>query len=107
MTKSLITSLLLSVLMVSSAVISKAVTPTIKLADQSEKILLADIVPTSFGDWHIDPDLLPLQVNPEIEARLNKIYNQTLLRTYVNRAGQHVMLAIAYGGDQSDYTAVH
>ncbi len=50
---------------------------------------------------------MPLQVDPETQARLDRIYNQTLSRTYVNREGQRVMLSMAYGGDQSDSTGLH
>ena len=38
---------------------------------------------------------------------LNKLYNQTLSRTYKNENGEIVMLSIAYGGDQSDAMQVH
>ncbi|WP_432382727.1 exosortase-associated protein EpsI, B-type [Duganella sp. P38] len=46
-------------------------------------------------------------VSPEVQAKLDAIYNQTLSRTYVNSHGQRVMLSIAYGGDQSDSTQLH
>jgi EpsI family protein len=38
---------------------------------------------------------------------LDSIYNQTLARTYINAAGNRVMLSVAYGGDQSDATRAH
>jgi len=50
---------------------------------------------------------VPLIANPEQEAQINKIYNQTLTRTYVNPTGERIMLSIAYGGDQTDNMAVH
>jgi EpsI family protein len=45
--------------------------------------------------------------SPETQALLNKIYNQTLTRTYVNASGYRIMLSVAYGGDQSDGTRAH
>ncbi|MDP3282683.1 MAG: EpsI family protein, partial [Nitrosomonas sp.] len=60
-----------------------------------------------FGDWKIDESIIPLQVDAETQAMLDKIYNQTLSRTYVNSLGERVMLSVAYGGDQSDNLAVH
>lgn len=37
-------------------------------------------------------------VNPQQTELLNKLYNQTLSRTYINRrTGDYVMLSIAYG----------
>src|SRR5690606_39144111 len=48
-----------------------------------------------------------LIADPELQAKLDKIYNQTLTRTYVNSRNERIMLSIAYGGDQSDSMAVH
>jgi EpsI family protein len=107
MKKTFVTSLVMGALMVSSAVATKALTPTVKLADSQASIDLAGMIPTRFGDWHVDESIIPLQVDPDTQARLDKIYNQTLSRTYVDRNGDRIMLSIAYGGDQSDSLAVH
>lgn len=81
--------------------------PTAHLADTRPRVDLEALFPKSFGDWVID-DRVPLQlISPDTQAVLNAIYNQTLSRVYVNRAGQRVMLAVAYGGDQSDATRAH
>jgi EpsI family protein len=42
-----------------------------------------------------------------VQADLDKIYQLTLSRTYVNTKGEQVMLSIAYGGDQSREMQVH
>ena len=55
----------------------------------------------------MDETITPLIANPEQEALLNKIYSQTLSRTYINSRNERVMLSIAYGGEQSDSMAVH
>jgi EpsI family protein len=102
-----ITSVLMGLLMASSAALTVALTPTVRIADQKGPFSLAQIVPSAFGDWHLDTTMAPLQVDPRIQAKLDKLYNQTLSRTYVNPRGQRLMLSIAYGGDQSDYMAVH
>jgi EpsI family protein len=107
MKKSIIVSMLLGILMVSSGALTKALTPTKKIADQQEKIDLEIMIPIEFGDWRIDRSIIPLQVDAETQAMLDKIYNQTLARTYVNSLGERVMLSVAYGGDQSDNLAVH
>lgn len=107
MKKSLIASLILGMLMVSSGALTKIVTPTIKVADQWDTINLETMIPAAFGDWQIDKSIVPLQVDPQTQAKLDRIYNQTLARTYVNSLGQRVMLSVAYGGDQSDNLAVH
>ena len=100
-------SVLAGILMVASAGLAKHLTPSVKIADSKSQFQLADIVPVAFGGWTIDTTIIPLQVDPETQARLDKIYNQTLSRTYVDPQGNRVMLSIAYGGDQSSNMAVH
>lgn len=105
--KSFMTSIVLGVLMLSSSVLTRILIPTNKIADQRDSITLETVIPQKFGDWHIDQSIIPLQVDTETQAKLDKIYNQTLVRTYVNSNGERIMLSIAYGGDQSDNLAVH
>lgn len=107
MKKSLVTSIILGILMVSSGALTLALTPVNKIADLQEKIELEVMIPAKFGDWKIDGSIIPLQVDAETQAKLNEIYNQTLSRTYVNSLGERIMLSVAYGGDQSDNLAVH
>ena len=84
-----------------------ALKPTKRIADAAPPVDLETMIPKRFGDWRVDPNIIPLQVSPEVRAKLDKLYNQTLARTYVNGKGQRVMLSIAYGGDQSDNMQVH
>jgi len=107
MRKSLVTSFILGVLMIVSAALTMALTPTKKIADQQEKLDLETMIPVKFGNWKIDESIIPLQVDAETQAKLDKIYNQTLSRTYVNSYGERIMLSVAYGGDQSDNLAIH
>jgi EpsI family protein len=48
-----------------------------------------------------------LKPDPERQTMLEKLYDQTLSRTYVDRSGRRVMLSIAYGGDQSKALQLH
>lgn len=107
MKKSIIASFTLCILMISTAAVTTVVTPTQKIADQRELFDLEAMIPESFNSWTIDKSIIPLQVDPETQAQLDKLYNQTLARTYVNSKGVRVMLSIAYGGDQSDQLALH
>jgi EpsI family protein len=93
--------------MFAAAGMALALKPTVKIADSGPKIDLEVMIPKAFGDWKVDETIVPLLVDPELQARLNKIYNQTLTRTYVNPHGERIMLSIAYGGDQSDDMSVH
>ncbi|MBA5637134.1 EpsI family protein [Duganella sp. LX20W] len=107
MNKSFAASVVLGALMISSAGLTKVVTPTVKLADSEAKFNLETAIPVAFGDWQVDRQIVPLKVDPELERKLNKLYNQTLARTYVNSDGQRIMLSIAYGGDQSEGLGLH
>lgn len=81
--------------------------PTAKLADQRPKVNLETLFPKTFAGWRVD-DRVPVQlISPDTQAVLDKIYNQTLSRTYVNAQGERIMLSVAYGGDQSDATRAH
>ncbi len=93
--------------MLAAADMALGLKPTEKVADAGPKVDLETLIPKAFGDWKIDETIVPLLVDPETQAKLDKIYNQTLTRTYVNSQGARIMLSIAYGGDQSDSMAVH
>jgi EpsI family protein len=69
--------------------------------------VLEALVPAAFGDWSIDPTIAPVAPTADVQAKLDRIYNQTVSRTYVNSAGDHMMLTVAYGGDQSDALKAH
>ena len=99
--------LVIALLMFAGAGLALAMKPTQKIADTREKADLDAMIPRQIGEWKIDTSIVPIEPSPEVKALLNKIYNQTLSRTYVNPAGQRVMLSIAYGGDQSDSMQVH
>lgn len=86
---------------------ARAWRPTAHLVDTRPKVELEVLFPKTFGDWTID-ERMPVQlISPDAQAVINKIYNQTLSRTYVNRQGERIMLSVAYGGDQSDATRAH
>ncbi|MDP3331933.1 MAG: EpsI family protein [Methylococcaceae bacterium] len=84
-----------------------ALKPTKHIADTGPKVNLESMIPQDFADWKVDDQVVPIQVDPQRIAALNRIYNQTLSRTYINAHGERVMLSIAYGGDQSDSMQVH
>lgn len=106
-TKPLSVSLILCALMLASAGMTKALTPTAKQADSQPRFNLDAMIPSSFAEWQVDTSVVPLKLDPEVQAKLDKLYNQTVTRTYINRDGSRVMLSIAYGGDQSEGLGLH
>ncbi|QEL65390.1 hypothetical protein OTERR_19140 [Oryzomicrobium terrae] len=92
----------LMLLAAGAAVLAK---PTVRAADN--RFSLEQAIPEQFGDWQLDRTVIPVAPAPEVLATLNRIYSQTLGRTYVNSRGQRIMLSVAYGGDQSDGMRAH
>lgn len=101
------TGIILATLMFSATVLAVVLRPTIRLAEQGPKIDLETLVPKAFGEWRIDDSLPLILPAPDVQAAIDKIYNQTLARSYINSHGQRIMLSIAYGGDQSDSFKLH
>jgi len=99
--------LVIALLMCGAAGLAAAMKPTRRVADAVRAPQLDRVIPTRFGDWQVDPNVLPVTVSPDVQAKLDQIYNQSFARTYVNSADQRIMLVIAYGGDQSDAMRAH
>lgn len=104
--KGIFKGLLLLGLMGSAAALSMVMKPTEVIAKRSD-FKLASAVPAEFGVWRIDPTVIPLEPAPELKAVLDKTYDQTLSRTYINDQGQRIMLSIAYGGHQGEAMQTH
>lgn len=100
-------SIILLVLMVAASILAVVMKPTVRIADAGAAINLEKVIPASFGDWREVPQLSAQIVDPETKQLLDKIYSQTLGRTYVNAQGYRIMLSLAYGGDQSADMQVH
>lgn len=82
-------------------------TPKPLAVNRMKNIQLAKLIPTQFGDWTAETELTPIMVNPEVEKELDKIYTQTLSRTYLDSQGDQLMLSIAYGGIQNSTMHAH
>lgn len=100
-------SLLLLALMFAASAAAVVLRPTHKIADLQPPVDLMTLIPQHFGDWHEEPQNFASVINPQQKEMLDKIYNQTLSRTYINAKGYRIMLSVAYGGDQSDGMQVH
>lgn len=107
MNKAVLSSVVLGAMMLASAGAAKLMVPTHYLADTRPAAKLAQIVPASFGEWTEEKAMVNAVVNPTVEEALKAIYSETLSRTYVNNSGYRIMLALAYGANQSDGLQVH
>lgn len=100
--------ILIGIMMATSSALAIKLKPSHRLADQLPPITLEQAVPQSFGEWHIDKSIIPINPSPDVQSQLDALYTQMLARTYANAQGQRIMLSIAYGADQSgDGSQVH
>jgi EpsI family protein len=98
---------LLLALMLVSATLGAKLQPTIYLADELPAIDLKTMIPTAFGDWKEMPETLIQIIDPQQKETLEKIYSETLSRTYINSNGYRIMLSIAYGKSQNKELDLH
>lgn len=95
------------VLMLAAASVAWALRPTVFIADSRPKVVLDELIPRTFENWRELPQSSAQIINPQQIELLNKLYSQTLSRTYINEQGVVIMLSIAYGASQSDGVALH
>jgi EpsI family protein len=107
MNRKFVASVVLGVAMAGTTALTGALTPTQKVADARANFNLEAMIPKSFAGWTVDTSVVPLTPDPTQKELIAALYDQTLSRTYVNAQGQHVMLSIAYGGDQSKQLQLH
>jgi EpsI family protein len=107
MNRRLLASAVLGVAMAGAAALTAMATPRHKVAAVHEPFSLERMIPARFGDWKVDTTIVPLTPDETQKELIDTLYDQTLARTYVNDAGQRVMLSIAYGGDQSKQLQLH
>lgn len=91
----------------SAAAAAHVLRPTRHMTDILPKLELEAAFPKSFGSWVLDASAPIVLPSPDVQAALDRVYNQVLSRTYVNGSRQRIMLSVAYGGDQSDGTRIH
>ncbi|KAA3652753.1 MAG: EpsI family protein [Proteobacteria bacterium] len=93
--------------MVLAAALAWFLTPTHRLAEENP-VQLESMIPPAFGDWTVDRNAHGGVVNPQQTDLINRLYSQTLSRTYINsKTGARVMLSVAYGEDQRDGMQLH
>lgn len=100
-------NIILAVLLIATSGLALALRPTHRIADEGPVVNLETIIPKQFGDWQIEPQRSGQIINPQVKEKLDRIYTQTLSRTYINARGERIMLSIAYGADQSDAKQLH
>jgi EpsI family protein len=91
--------------MVFAVIASTALRPVIKVSKEMP-IKLDAMIPDGFADWKVDTSVREAPIAPELKSVVEKTYEQTLSRTYINAHGDRIMLSIAYG-NQDGAMQVH
>jgi EpsI family protein len=108
MLKIKLSHVILGLAMCLAAGLTVALKPSKKLADQSTAIDLQTMIPVQFGAWKADPNAqVSIKPSADVQANLDKIYDQILNRNYVNDKGQQIMLTITYGSSQTQDLKAH
>jgi EpsI family protein len=102
-----VTATIAALVMGIASIASIAAKPAPRDPSLPPAIVLEDAVPKQFGDWRLLPQGTAQVVNPQTQEILDKLYSQTLSRTYVNSQGYRVMLSLAYGDDQRGGLQAH
>jgi EpsI family protein len=105
--KPIFKNFVLLTMMVAASGLATAMRPTQKISDMGPPVKLETMIPKAFGEWREEPQNRALIVDPQQQETIDRIYTQTLSRTYINPEGYRVMLSISYGSDQSDAKQVH
>jgi exosortase B len=101
-------AIVMLVAMLATVAAAHVLTP--KMAFASSAAPLAKTVPTQFGDWREVTSSLAqadLATTDEGGAAGDKIYDDVLMRTYVNSKGDQIMLALAYARQQRQDVKIH
>lgn len=103
---SLIKAISVFCILISSAIAAVLLTPnfhSIAVVPDFEKI-----IPKEFGDWKVvlNP-YAQVSLTTNNNDQLNLLYDQVLMRTYVNSKGEQVMLALAYANEQKQDVKIH
>lgn len=100
-------NLLIGLALLTVAMVAVVIKPAQPVSGQVPEVNLETLIPKQFGGWYPDEVAMPLQVSPDQEAALKKIYSQILTRTYVGSSGQRIMLSVVYGDGIDRQLDVH
>jgi EpsI family protein len=101
------TASVLAGLMIAASIGSIAARPAPRDPKLPPAVVLESAVPQQFGNWREVRQAAAQVVNPQTQELLDKLYSQTLSRTYVNDQGYRIMLSLAYGDDQRGGLQAH
>lgn len=100
-------ALLVAAAMGGTALLAEQVRPRRFLADDLGRRPLAELVPSHFGDWQLDPNVAPLVPDPQQQQVIADTYDEVLALSFRNAQRQLIMLSLAYGRNQHKGMLIH
>jgi EpsI family protein len=101
----MLSAIVLFAISIGVLIIAHAMKPVSNYATYSSD--LEKNIPQEFKDWKLVPQLTQ-QVSLVSDNNMqNQIYDDVLMRTYVNKEGAKVMLALAYAKEQRQDVKIH
>ena len=99
-------SLLVACLLILSGIGAWLMTPDQQAIPKAPE--LESLIPSNFGEWKQVPNLFaPVSLTADRTEEIDQLYDRVLMRTYVNRQGAQVMLALAYATEQKQDIKIH
>lgn len=93
--------------MCAASFVAYALRPSVAAAPEGGAIQLESSVPRQFAGWREEQARGVQVINPQTQQLLDRLYSQTLTRTYVDASGYRIMLSLAYGDDQRGGLQAH
>ena len=102
---------LVSLALVGSAILAEVLAPH-ELMAKTAALDIEQAIPRQFGGWTLVPNIRPVMPAEEVgvedlDSKSGKIYSQEVSRGYVDRAGNIIMLLVAYGPVQNYRLKAH
>jgi EpsI family protein len=99
-------SLLIATLLILAAILAVKLTPTMHAVDTTPD--LENIIPTKFGEWtQIADPFTQVGLTTGGNDLASQLYDKIVMRTYANKNGDRVMLAVAYAREQKQDIKIH
>jgi EpsI family protein len=99
-------SLLVAAILILAALLAVKLTPTMHAVNTTPDI--DSIIPVEFGDWkQIADPFTQVSLTTGGNDLASQLYDKVVMRTYANKNGDRVMLAIAYAREQKQDIKIH
>jgi len=90
----------LGLILATTAALAWSMRPAHQPSHYEQSVDLENLIPTTFAGWHTDIKNASDNEAEPIYIQRNKLYTQTISRSYTDQHNIKIMLSIAYGSNQ-------